>query len=143
MLGSAGIWYYATDASNVEPPRSNDSRGSREATWSSTPWRTNERALFAIPARRKLPAVHRLRQELRLVVGPERADRGIGLDHRVPQLVLVVAEHLLLLDLLDVDVLDRALGRRIEPDRPARRVELDRRHGLDELDRSRIPALVL
>src|SRR5262249_1802356 len=48
---------------------------------------------LAIFARREVAAVDRLLEELVLAVGPELADRRIGLDHRVPQLVLVVAEH--------------------------------------------------
>src|SRR5262249_62114795 len=57
---------------------------------------------LAIFAGREIAAVDRLLEELVLAVGPELAHRRIGLDHRVPQLVLVVAEHLFLLDLLDV-----------------------------------------
>src|SRR3569832_1865898 len=76
---------------------------------------------LAVLAGREVAAVDRLRQELRLVVGPELADMRIGLDHRVPELRLAVAEHLLLLDLLDVDVLYRASRRRIERGGAARR----------------------
>ncbi|MGB2649342.1 MAG: hypothetical protein WBC86_17325, partial [Pseudolabrys sp.] len=48
----------------------------------------------------------------------------VGLDDRVPELVLFIAEHLLLLDLLDVDVLD-GVAHVVERHRPANRVELD------------------
>src|SRR6185312_6000063 len=85
---------------------------------------------FAELAGREVAAVDRLRQELRLVVGPELADIGIGLDHRIPELRLAVAKHLLLLDLLDVDVLDRAAGGEIELHRTADGIELDAGHGL-------------
>ena len=44
---------------------------------------------------------------------------------------LVVAEQRRLLDLADVDVLDR-IAHIVEGDRPARRVDLQRRHRLDE-----------
>src|SRR5947207_1755926 len=82
---------------------------------------------FAIFARREVAAVDRLLEERLLAVGPELADVRIGLDHRVPELVLVVAEQLLLLDLLDVDVLDR-VAHVVEADRAARRLDLERRH---------------
>src|SRR5262249_33085814 len=45
-------------------------------------------------ARREVAAVHRLLEESLLAVRPELAHGRIGLDHRVPQLFLVVAEHL-------------------------------------------------
>src|SRR5262249_6545603 len=57
--------------------------------------------LFAVLARREIAAVDRLRLELRRVVLPICADVVVSLDHRVPEFVLVVAEHHLLLDLLD------------------------------------------
>src|SRR5262245_64914280 len=78
--------------------------------------------LFAVLARREIAVVARLRSELRWVVLPICADVAVSLDHRVPELVLVVVEHLLLLDLLDIDVLDRAFGWVIESDRTAGRV---------------------
>src|SRR6187431_68839 len=84
--------------------------------------------LFAELARREITAVDRLRSELRRVVFPICADVAVSLDHRVPELVLVVAKLLLLLDLLDVDVLDRALGGEVEPHGAARRVERDGSH---------------
>src|SRR6188768_316839 len=61
-------------------------------------------ALFAEPAGRKIARIKRLLEEGGLVVGPELADVGIGLDHGVPEFVFFIAEHLLLFDLLDVDV---------------------------------------
>src|SRR5262249_35939007 len=62
---------------------------------------------FAEFAGWEVAAVHRLRKEFVLPVCPELADGRVGLDHGVPQLGLVVPEQLFLLDLLDVDVLDR------------------------------------
>src|SRR5262245_57253503 len=63
--------------------------------------------LFAVLAGWEVAIIDRLSEELLLSIGPELADLGIGLDHGVPEFVLVVVEHLFLLDLLDVDVLDR------------------------------------
>src|ERR1017187_7328225 len=94
-------------------------------------------SLFAELAGREVAVVNRLREELLLAVGPELADLRIGLDHGVPELVLVVAEHLLLLDLLDVDVLDR-VAHVVEFDRTTRSVELDALHDLDERFRTGI-----
>src|SRR5690242_1543920 len=59
--------------------------------------------LLAELAGRIVAAVHRRLQELVLLELTELADVRISLDDRVPELFLVVAEHLLLLDLLDVD----------------------------------------
>src|ERR1700693_6038184 len=87
--------------------------------------------LFAILAGRGVAIVDRLSEKLLLAVGPELTYGRIGLDHRVPELVLVVAEHLLLFDLLDVDVLDR-VAHVVHAHRTARRVELDGLHDLDE-----------
>src|SRR5947209_7136187 len=92
---------------------------------------------FTIFAGWEVAVVHGLGEELVLAVGPELTDLWIGLDHGVPELVLLVAEHLLLLDLLDVDVFDR-VAIFIELDWTTRRVELDALHDLDELLRSRI-----
>src|SRR5262245_11789862 len=64
-------------------------------------------ALVAEFAGREVPAVDRRLEELVLFELPELADVRISLDDGVPKLLLVVAEHLLLLDLLDVDVLHR------------------------------------
>src|SRR5215510_5576464 len=101
-----------------------------------------EACLVAIFARREVAAVDRLLQERILAVGPELADVRIGLDDSVPELVLVVAEQLLLLDLLDVDVVHRSEPV-VERDRTADGVELDPLHGLDEFERARILAAVL
>src|SRR5260221_4985025 len=54
---------------------------------------TERGGLLARFAGRELPAVDRLLEELGLVVASELADVRIGLDHRVPELGLVVAEH--------------------------------------------------
>src|SRR4029077_1751175 len=96
--------------------------------------------LFAVLARREIAAVDRLRPELRRVVLPICADVVVSLDYCVPEFVLVVAEHLLLLDLLDVDVLDRTLGGEVELHGAARRVEPDGSHRLDEFRRAWILA---
>src|SRR5262249_12146597 len=63
-------------------------------------------SLFAVLARREVAAIDRLSKEFVLAVSPELADVRIRLDDRIPELRFVVAEHLLLLDLLDVDALD-------------------------------------
>src|ERR1051326_5198894 len=88
--------------------------------------------LLAVPARRKIAAIDRLLEERGLVVLPELTDVRIGLDDRVPQLVLVEAEHLLLLDLLDIDVLDR-VAHLVHAHRTAHGIELHALHDLDEL----------
>src|SRR6476619_7281667 len=98
--------------------------------------------LFAEFAGREVAAVDRLLKELVLAVSPELADVGIGLDHRVPELGLVVTEHRLLLDLLDVDVLHR-VAHVVERHRAARRVDFQRHHHLDELLGARIFAVGL
>jgi hypothetical protein len=49
-------------------------------------------ALLTISAGREVVAVARLLEEGCFAVGPELADGGIGLDHRVPQLRLVVSD---------------------------------------------------
>src|SRR5262249_44265582 len=78
--------------------------------------------LLAELAGREVAIIDRLRQEPVLSVGPELTDLRIGLDYGVPELVLVVTEHLLLLDLLDVDVLDR-VAVFVELDRSTWRIE--------------------
>src|SRR5437016_507393 len=90
------------------------------------------RRSLAVSAWREIPAVDGLLQELDLAVGPELTDIRISLDNGVPQLVLVVAEHLFLLDLLDVDVLYR-VPHIVEADRTARGVHFDGRQQFDEL----------
>src|SRR5262249_13972194 len=98
-------------------------------------------ALVAMLARREVPAVDRRRQELFLVELPELVDVRISLDNRVPELLLVVAEHLLLLDFLDVDVLHR-VTHLVDTYRAADRIELQRGQLLDELLLARELALV-
>src|SRR4051812_23410771 len=93
-------------------------------------------ALLAELTGREILAVNRLLQEGLLAVGPELADVRVGLDDGVPELFLVVAEHLLLLDFFDVDVLDR-VTHLVHHQRPANRIELDALHGLDEGFRAR------
>src|SRR6516164_3741637 len=82
-------------------------------------------ALIAEFAGREVPAVDRLLEELVLAELPELADVRIGLDDGVPKLLLVVAEHLLLLDLLDVDVLHR-VAHLVDGDGTAQRIQLQR-----------------
>src|SRR5262245_16278078 len=79
--------------------------------------------LVAESARRIVAPIDRHFQVLVFFELPELADVGVGLDDGVPELVLLVAEHLLPLDLLDVDVLHR-IAHVVEADRPANRVEL-------------------
>src|SRR5215813_5810434 len=68
------------------------------------------RVLLAVLAGRIVAAIDRRRQELRIRI----------------------AKHLLLLDLLDVDVL-HGIAHVVEADRPTQRIELHRRQLLDEL----------
>src|SRR5262249_38327628 len=82
----------------------------------------DRQALIAVFAGREVAAVDRCLEELVLVELPELGDVRIGLDDGVPELVLVVAEHLLLLDLLDVDVLHR-IAHVIDGNGPANRIE--------------------
>src|SRR5262249_4851296 len=74
-------------------------------------------------AGREVAAVDRLLEELVFVELSELADVRIGLDDGVPKLLLVVAEHLLLLDLFDVDVLHR-IAHLVDGDRAAQRIRL-------------------
>src|SRR5262245_55010882 len=91
--------------------------------------------LFAEFAGREVLVVDGLRQELVFSIGPELVHVRIGLDDRVPEFVLVVAEHLLLLDFLDVDVLN-GVAHVVERDRPTWSfIELDADHDLDQLFR--------
>src|SRR5580658_2222667 len=78
---------------------------------------------FAVRTGREVAAINRLLQELILPIGPELADIRIGLDHGVPQLRLVIAEKRHLLDLADVDILDR-VAHIVERHRSARRFYL-------------------
>src|SRR5437588_10695344 len=91
--------------------------------------------LFAEFARREIAAVDRLLEERLLAVLPELADVRVGLDHGVPQLLLVVTEHLLLLDLLVIDVLDR-IAELVEADRTMRRFQLECSHRLSDFVRN-------
>src|SRR5215471_19962560 len=88
--------------------------------------------LLAVLAGWIVAAIDRRRQELGLLELAELAHVRIGLDDRVPQLGIRIAKHLLLLDLLDVDVLHR-IAHVVEADRPTQRIELHRRQLLDEL----------
>src|SRR6266550_3217293 len=90
-------------------------------------------ALFAELAGRKVATVDRLLEELGFAELSELTDVRIGLDDRVPELLLVVAEHPLLLDFLDVDVLYRVASI-VEADRSVQRIEL---HGVQLLDEFR------
>src|ERR1700730_11752468 len=88
-------------------------------------------ALFAVFARREVAAVDGLLEEGFLAAGPKLADVRIGVDDRIPELVLVVPEHLRLLDFLDVDVLYR-VAHVVEADEAAHGVDLHRQQLLDE-----------
>src|SRR6185312_13279726 len=88
--------------------------------------------LLAVFAGREVAAIDRLLQERLLPVRPELADVGIRLDDRVPELRFRIAEHLLLLDLLDVDVLDW-VAHVVHRDRTAHGVDFHALHDLDEL----------
>src|SRR5262249_24380861 len=64
-------------------------------------WRGGRRdLLLEVLGRRVVARIDRVLQEFVLVVGPELADVGIGLDHRVD------VAPVLLLDLADIDVTD-------------------------------------
>src|SRR6266545_4476556 len=89
-------------------------------------------ALIAEFAGREVAAVDRRLEELLLVELPELVDVRIGLNDGVPELVLVVAEHLLLLDLLDVDVLHR-IAHVVDADGTADRIHLHRGELLHEV----------
>src|SRR5438105_11011841 len=99
-------------------------------------------ALVAEFAGREVAAVDRRLEEFLLVELPELADVRISLDDGVPKLLLVVAEHLLLLDLLDVDVLHR-VAHVVDGDRAARRVDLHGGELLDEFLGARPLAVIL
>src|SRR5499427_3215697 len=88
-------------SSTMSPPRCHSWRGGKGRRASAALLS----ASFTEFARRKVAAVDRLLQELRFAKLPELTDVRVGLDHRVPELFLVVAEHLFLFDPLDVDVL--------------------------------------
>src|SRR5262249_5671910 len=98
--------------------------------------------LFAEFTRRIVAAVHRRLEELVLLELPELIDVRVGLDDRIPELLLVVAEHLLLLDFLDVDVLHR-IAHLIDAHGSAHRVQFEGGELLDELVRARVVAFVL
>src|SRR5262249_54687607 len=89
-------------------------------------------ALIAVFAGREVAAVDRRLEELVLVELPELGDVRIGLDDGIPELLLVVAEHLLLLDLLDVDVL-HGIAHVVDADRTADGIQFQRGQLFDEL----------
>src|SRR5262249_2180490 len=99
-------------------------------------------ALFAELAWWEIAAVNRLLEELGLAELSKLADIRIGLDHGVPELLLVVAEHLLLLDLFDVDVL-HGVASVIENNGSTQRIELHGAQLLDEFRAARPLAVVL
>src|SRR6266850_129402 len=101
-----------------------DSRNSRPPSvmllTASTTQRLIAPAARSALERRKVPRVHRLREEPLLLVRPELAHLGIRLDRRVDQLVALA------LGAPDVEVPD-VVAQVIEAQRPARRVgERDR-----------------
>src|SRR3954471_14291978 len=73
------------------------------------------RSLLEILGRRVVARINRVLEELVLLVGPELADVGIGLDHGVDVLAV------LLLDLADIDVADD-VAELVEPHRAAQGV---------------------
>src|SRR6516162_7180597 len=87
--------------------------------------------LVAEFAGRVVSAVDRRLEELLLVELPELGDVRVSLDDGVPELLLVVAEHLLLLDLLDVDVLHR-VAHLVDADGTADGIQLQRGELFDE-----------
>src|SRR5262244_600559 len=89
-------------------------------------------ALIAVFAGREVAAVDRRLEELVLVELPELGDVRIGLDDGIPELLLVVAEHLLLLDLLDVDVL-HGIAHVVDADGTADGIQFQRGQLFDEL----------
>src|SRR3954471_3790731 len=99
-------------------------------------------ALFAELAGRKVATVDGLLEELGLAELSELTDVRIGLDDGVPELLLVVTEHLLLLDFLDVNVLHRVASV-IEDDRPTQSIELHSAELLDEFRAARPLAIIL
>src|SRR3954469_13004618 len=68
------VWMTQNCMERSEAARWNQS--SEAARWSS---------LLQVLRRREVPRVHRVLQELLGLVGPELADVGIGMDHRVHQ----------------------------------------------------------
>src|SRR5215468_9935886 len=112
-------------SSTMSPPRCHP-RGGRERRASDP-----VSASLAEFARREVAAVDGLLQELRLAEPPELADVRIGFDHRVPELLLVVAEHLFLFDPLDVDVV-HGVAHVVEAHRTTDGIHLDGRDQLHE-----------
>src|SRR5262245_52909808 len=99
--------------------------------------------LFAELTGRIIATVNGSLQELVLLELAELIDVRIGLDDDVPEFVLVEAEHFLLLDLLNVDVLHR-VAHLIDADRTANGIDFECRKLLDERFGSReLPAVVL
>src|SRR5260221_4090097 len=77
--------------------------------------RGDSRVLLEILGRRVVARIDRVLEEFVLLVGPELADVGIGLDHRVD------VSPVLLLDLAEVDVADH-VAELVEPHRAAQGV---------------------
>src|SRR5215469_9766023 len=121
---------------SVSLPIASEAAGARETEPRPTA------TLVAEFAGRVVAAVDRRLEELLLVELPELADVRIGLDDGVPELLLVVAEHLLLLDLLDVDVLHR-VAHLVDADGTANRIQLQRGELLDEFLGARKVAFVV
>src|SRR5205085_7830098 len=113
---------------NKEPGRANAPRA--------------DRRLIAEFAGREVTAVDGRLEELLLVELPELGDVWIGLDHRIPELFLVVAEHLLLFDLLDVDVL-YWVAHLVDADGAPNRIQLERGELFHEFLLTREVALIV
>src|SRR5262249_40461217 len=90
----------------------------------------------------EVAAVDRRLEELLLVELAELVDVRVGLDDGIPELLFVVAEHLLLLDLLDVDVLHR-VAHLVDADGAPNGVQLERGELFDELLLTREVAFVV
>src|SRR5262249_41539210 len=110
----------------MSPPRCHW-RGGRERGARADP----VSASLAEFAGREVAAVDGLLQELRFAELPELVGVRIGLDHRVPELLLVVAEYLLLSAPLDVDVL-HGVAHIVEAYRTTDGIHLDGRDQLHE-----------
>src|SRR5919108_4788279 len=77
--------------------------------------RTDRALLLEVLRRRIVARIDRVLEKLVLLIGPELADVGIGLDHRVDVTAV------LLLHLADIDVADR-IAELVEPQRAAQGV---------------------
>src|SRR5512134_2836948 len=132
-LRSPGKIFRLTACTACRPPKLLESPfSSRTGDCPRLPFAIQQLPSLAELARRIVAAVDGLLEEFLLLELVELAHVGVGLDHGVPQLVLVVAVLLLLSHHPDVDVVNR-VPHLVEADRTARCLELDARQHLDEL----------